>query len=172
MVPPAWVEGVCAESVSVVQILSVDELGEGIKPIRPQSLVDMMKVGMCQLSSLPGHLADPVVSRLSSNPAEEVRMMRSHDPGATRGECEEHVRNSVMLWQWMHMSPQATAGMEDDEEFEGMNGRPGNTIGQPSIMNGLNRHMVHTTSTISNAPNVPVGPWPQPHAHWFIALEK
>ena len=90
--PPAWVEGVCAESVSVVQILSVDELGEGIKPIRPQSLVDMMKVGMCQLSSLPGHLADPVVSRLSSNPAEEVRMMRSHDPGATRRECEEHVR--------------------------------------------------------------------------------
>ncbi len=29
-----------------VQILSVDEMGEGIKPIRPQSLVDMMKVGL------------------------------------------------------------------------------------------------------------------------------
>lgn len=27
-----------------MQILSVDEMGEGIKPIRPQSLVDMMKV--------------------------------------------------------------------------------------------------------------------------------
>lgn len=30
--------------VASVQILSVDEMGEGIKPIRPQSLVDMMKV--------------------------------------------------------------------------------------------------------------------------------
>ena len=29
-----------------MQILSVDEMGEGIKPIRPQSLVDMMKVGL------------------------------------------------------------------------------------------------------------------------------
>ena len=155
---PAWVEAVCTESVSAVQILSVDELGEGIKPIRPQSLVDMMKVGICQLSPLPGHLADPVVSGLSSNPAGNKRMMKSHDPGASLGKCEEHVRNSVMLRQRMHIPPQATAGMEDDEEFEGMNGRPGNTIGQPSIMNGLNRHMVHTTSTISNAPNVPVGP--------------
>ena len=27
-----------------LQILSVDEMGEGIKPIRPQSLVDMMRV--------------------------------------------------------------------------------------------------------------------------------
>ena len=62
----------------------------------------------------------------------------------------------LILRQCMRMRVQATAGMEDDEEFEGMNGRPGNTIGQPSIMNGLNRHMVHTTSTISNAPNVPV----------------
>ena len=44
---PACVElDVCADSVFIVQILSVDELGEGIKPIRPQSLVDMMKVGI------------------------------------------------------------------------------------------------------------------------------
>ena len=46
--------------------------------------------------------------------------------------------------------------MEDDEDYDDMAGRPGNTIGQPSIMNGLNRSLVHTTSTISNAPNVPV----------------
>ena len=64
----------------------------------------------------------------------------------------------MIVRQCMRLHFQATAGMEDDEEFEGMTGRPGNTIGQPSIMNGLNRHMVHTTSTISNAPNVPVGP--------------
>ena len=36
-------EYLLTQSVSV-QILSVDEMGEGIKPIRPQSLVDMMKV--------------------------------------------------------------------------------------------------------------------------------
>ena len=51
---------------------------------------------------------------------------------------------------------QATAGMEDDEDYDDMASRPGNTIGQPSIMNGLNRSLIHTTSTISNAPNVPV----------------
>ena len=39
-----------------MQILSVDEMGEGIKPIRPQSLVDMMKVtllySLCSVSYL------------------------------------------------------------------------------------------------------------------------
>ena len=51
---------------------------------------------------------------------------------------------------------QATAGMEDDDDYDDLAGRPGNTIGQPSIMNGLNRQMIHTNSTISNTPNVPV----------------
>ena len=51
---------------------------------------------------------------------------------------------------------QATAGVEDDDDYDDIAARPGNTIGQPSIMNGLNRQMVHSTSTISNAPNVPV----------------
>lgn len=57
---------------------------------------------------------------------------------------------------------QATAGIEDDEDYDDMASRPGNTIGQPSIMNGLNRSMIHTTSTISNAPNVPVQHAPAP----------
>ena len=51
---------------------------------------------------------------------------------------------------------QATAGVEDDDDYDDIAGRPGNTIGQPSIMNGLNRQMIHTNSTISNTPNVPV----------------
>ena len=51
---------------------------------------------------------------------------------------------------------QATAGVDDDDDYDDIAGRPGNTIGQPSIMNGLNRQMIHTNSTISNAPNVPV----------------
>ena len=55
---------------------------------------------------------------------------------------------------------QATAGVDDSEDYEDMGGRPGSTIGQPSIMNGLNRQMVHTTSAISNAPNVPVSRLP------------
>lgn len=57
---------------------------------------------------------------------------------------------------------QATAGIEDDEDYDDMASRPGNTIGQPSIMNGLNRSLIHTTSTISNAPNVPVQHAPAP----------
>ena len=51
---------------------------------------------------------------------------------------------------------QATAGVEDDDDYDDIAGRPGNTIGQPSIMNGLNRQMIHTNSAISNTPNVPV----------------
>jgi len=54
------------------------------------------------------------------------------------------------------LTVQATAGVPDDEDYDDLSSRPGNTIGQPGIMRGLNRQMVHTTSTISNAPNVPV----------------
>ena len=69
---------------------------------------------------------------------------------------------------------QATAGMEDNEEFQAQDlgsGRPGHTIGQPSIMTGMSRNLVHSNSiapssvappgamathSIASQPNVPV----------------
>ena len=73
---------------------------------------------------------------------------------------------------------QATAGMEDGEEFQAQDlgsGRPGHTIGQPSIMTGMSRNLVHSNSiaptsvapssaaphaiapnSIASQPNIPV----------------
>ncbi|KAK9905554.1 hypothetical protein WJX75_002050 [Coccomyxa subellipsoidea] len=79
----------------VVKILSVDELGGGIKAIRPQSLLDMMK---------------------------------------------------------------ATAGMEDDEEFEEQKDDDrniGHTIGQPSVNAGVSRNLLHTNSIASTSNILP-----------------
>lgn len=66
---------------------------------------------------------------------------------------------SVLLFSIGWCCPgQATAGMEDHEEFEEQDlagARPGHTIGQPSIMTGMSRNLLHTNS-IASQPNVPV----------------
>jgi hypothetical protein len=51
---------------------------------------------------------------------------------------------------------QVAAGMDEDDEFEEHSvttERPGHTIGQPAMMSGMSRNLLHSNS-ISNAPNL------------------
>ena len=130
-----------------MQILSVDEMGLGIKAIRPKSIMDMMKVlpapsGFVSLLAVLLHSHYSVIACMSSigkNKAFQACGVLAH------------VDSALDLFP-----DQAAAGMDEDEEFEEhgiMGERPGHTIGQSSVMQGMSRNLLHSNS-ISNTPNL------------------
>ena len=79
--------------------------------------------------------------------------------------------------------------MEDSEEFEAQDlgsSRPGHTIGQPSIMTGMSRNLMHSNSvahtsvapnsaapnSIASQPNIPVRTLPNPFPALIIRYER
>jgi len=72
--------------VASVQILSVDEMGEGIKPIRPQSLVDMMKVTASLCPNHPLFALHAALQLLC-----RVHSLHAWVCGLLSGDCTRHI---------------------------------------------------------------------------------